>query len=296
MSKEKIVVIGSVNMDYTVYVNDFPKEGETITGISRSKTAGGKGLNQAIAAKRAGADVTFIGAIGSDEDGMLLQKVIHEEGLEDHLEKMVGSMTGNATILVNKKGQNQIIILAGANGGMTQDVALRHPYLVDEASFVMLQNEIPASANETLLRYCARNHKKTLQNPAPFRKIPADCLPLIWCLTPNETELKGLTGLEDAEEGARQLLHQGVHSVLVTLGSKGSLYLDAKEKIFCPAFPVQAVDTVAAGDTYLGYLTASLAEGMKMQDAMRFASKAASLAVSRKGAIPSIPARDEVFL
>lgn len=292
---KKILVIGSINVDYTLYLPHFPLEGETLQGYERKRAVGGKGANQAVAAKRAGADVAFLCAIGPDDDGDYLFSALQKEGLSNSGQVLQETETGNATIFVDGRGQNEIVIIAGANGKLDSAILEQKIEFIESSDLFVLQNEIPEKSNEIVIEQAYQRGKIVLYNPAPFRPIPESLYPKITYLTPNETELFHLTGTKDERKGAEVLLNKGVASVLVTLGSRGSYYRDRKGEFFCPATPVTVIDSVGAGDTFMGYFSAMIAEGEDVSSAMRIASKAASISVTRKGALPSIPYREEVL-
>ena len=291
---KRVLVVGSVNMDYTVYTESFPLPGETIFGLSRFVQPGGKGENQAIAiAKSKKVICDFIGAVGNDSDGKAIQEVLKENGVNAHLKVIDGAETGNATIVVNGESENEIIIIAGANGLLRpEDIDVN---LIKECDYVVLQNEISEKTNEFLMKKAKELGKIVVYNPAPYRKFDESLFGCIDYFTPNRIEFKNFTGTDDLRKGADILLAKGVKNVLVTLGTDGSVLFNKTEEFKVPACKVKAVDTVAAGDTYVGYLVASLASGYTIKEAMTYASKASSITVSRKGSVVSIPKGDEVY-
>ena len=291
---KKVLVVGSVNMDYTVYTDSFPLPGETIFGSSRFIQPGGKGENQAVAIAKSNKVVCdFIGAIGNDSDGKAIQEVLKTNGVNAHLKIIDGAETGNATIVVNKESENEIIIIAGANGLLrAEDIDLK---LIEQADFVVLQNEIPEKTNEFIMKKAKEFGKIVVYNPAPYRKFNEELFGSIDYFTPNRIEFKNFTGTNNLKEGVNKLLLQGVKNVIVTLGTDGSVLFNKTEEIKVPACKVKAIDTVAAGDTYIGYFVASLAAGFSTKEAMEYASKASSITVSRKGSVVSIPKGDEVY-
>ncbi len=291
MNKE-ILVVGSINVDTTIYLDRFPKEGETINASYKSVAAGGKGSNQAFAAKRSGANVHFLTALGKDQEGDFLLPILQKEGLDQNV-IFCDLPTGNATILVNQAGQNEIMIMEGANGFISPVVIEEKRELFEKAQFIVLQNEISMATNEYILKRYG-DSKTILYNPAPAKKISQEALRKAAYLIPNETELALLTGTSNIEEGARYLLSLGVKNVLVTVGSQGSYLFNSKGQHHCAPHLVKAIDTVAAGDTYLGYFVGSLAQGLSSEKAMETASKASAIAVTKKGALPSIPTKEEV--
>ena len=291
---KRVLVVGSVNMDYTVYTDSFPLPGETIFGSSRFVQPGGKGENQAIAIAKSNKVVCdFIGAIGNDADGKTIQEVLKTNGVNAHLKVNDGAETGNATIVVNKESENEIIIIAGANGLLKlEDIDLK---LIEQADFVVLQNEIPEKTNEFIMKKAKEFGKIVVYNPAPYRKFNEELFGCIDYFTPNRIEFKNFTGTDNLKEGTNKLLSLGVKNVIVTLGTNGSVLYNKTNEIRVPACKVKAVDTVAAGDTYVGYFIASLASGYNVKESMEFASKASSITVSRKGSVISIPKGDEVY-
>lgn len=294
----RIVIIGSINMDLVNHVQDFPKPGETIHGRGVEYLPGGKGANQAVAASLAGGDVTMIGAVGQDSFAEPLLDSLRERGVETGGVVRKPGTSGLAFITVSDAGENQIILSEGSNGQLRpEDVPAAK---MADADAVILQNEIPWETNLHAMQVCRSLRAKVVYNPAPVRPIPAEAYPLIDLLVVNETEAAGLSGIEvesreDAERAGQELLSRGARSVLVTLGSKGSLYLGEKgEAVFTPSFQVQAVDTTAAGDTFIGALAAAEAQGLATADALRFATAASAIAVTREGAQASIPTRTEI--
>ncbi len=291
---KKVLVVGSVNMDYTVYTENFPLPGETIYGSSRFIQPGGKGENQAIAiAKSKKVICDFVGAIGDDQDGKQIQDVLKSNGVNAHLKVIKGAETGNATIVVNKSSENEIIIVAGANGLLKpEDIDVE---LIKDADYVVLQNEISEACNEFVMKKAKELGKIVVYNPAPYRKLKDELFSCIDYFVPNMIEFKNACGEEDIQKGAYKLLEKGVKNVLVTMGTKGSMLLEQNYQVSVQACKVKAVDTVAAGDTYVGYFVASLAAGYDDKEAMKIASKASSITVSRKGSVVSIPIGDEVY-
>ena len=291
---KRVLVVGSVNMDYTVYTDNFPLPGETIYGSSRFIQPGGKGENQAIAVAKSNKVICdFIGAIGDDQDGKAIEEVLRSNKVNANLKVIRGAETGNATIVVNSSSENQIIIIAGANGLLKpEDIDLD---LIKQADFVILQNEISEECNEFVMKKAKEFGKVLVYNPAPYRPLKENLFQYIDFYVPNKIEFKNASGSDDLKEGAKKLLNKGVKNVLITLGTDGSLLLNEKEEIKVPACKVKAIDTVAAGDTYVGYFVSSLTAGFNKKEAMEFASKASSITVSRKGSVISIPLGEEVY-
>ncbi|WP_027092196.1 ribokinase [Cohnella thermotolerans] len=294
----RIVVAGSMNMDLVNYVEKFPQPGETIHGRGVEFLPGGKGANQAVAASLAGGDVVMIGAVGEDAFSEPLLDSLRRNGVAvDGVVRKPGT-SGLAFITVSDAGENEIILSEGSNGRLRpEDVPAGK---LADAAAVVLQNEIPWETNLHVLEACKSGRAKVVYNPAPVRLIPPEAYRLIDLLVVNETEAEGLSGIEvagreEAERAARELIGRSAGSVLVTLGAKGSLYVDSEgETVFTPSFAVKAVDTTAAGDTFIGAFVAARARGLKTRDALRFATAASAIAVTRKGAQASIPTREEI--
>ena len=295
----KVLVIGSLNMDLVARCERLPREGETLFGTDFFTAFGGKGGNQAVAAARIGAHVTMAGCVGHDQFGTDMIAALTAAGVQTDLVDTVDRPTGTALITVDAAGANTIVVISGAN--MACDVALVDRALAGaaEPGLLLLQQEIPSEINAHAIRAAKAAGWFTVLNPAPARALPPDLLPLIDIFAPNETEAAALTGLSitgraDALAAAGELLARGARAVLVTLGRDGAVYRDASRVLHCPALPVQAVDTTAAGDAYLGALAAVLAEGQSLEQSLGFAAAAAGLAVTRLGAQPSLGTRTEV--
>jgi ribokinase len=294
-----VLVVGSLNMDLVVRCQRLPREGETLFGTDFFTAFGGKGGNQAVAAARIGAHVTMAGCVGHDQFGTDMIVALTAAGVRTDLVDTVDRRTGTALITVDAAGANTIVVISGAN--MACDVALVDRALAGAAApgLLLVQQEIPPETNTHAIRAAKAAGWFIVLNPAPARALPQDLLPLIDIIAPNETEAAALTGRSigsqaDALAAAGDLLQQGAAAVLVTLGRDGALYRDASRALHCPALPVQAVDTTAAGDAYLGALAAALAEGQSLEQGLGFAAAAAGLAVTRLGAQPSLGTRAEV--
>ena len=289
----KILVVGSLNMDYTIYCSSFPKNGETISGISRFIQPGGKGANQAAAAaKSLKVDVDFIAGRGDDNDGETIEKILKEVNINTHIVVKDNVPTGNATIVVDNSAENKIIIIGGANMALKpQDINID---LIADTDIVILQNEIPNEVNEFVIKKAKEYDKTVLYNPAPCREINNNILQFVDYLIVNRVELKHYSKQEDLDAGIEKMRELGVKNLLVTLGSEGSILINEKERISVKAEKAKAVDTVAAGDTYVGYFAAAIANNYKLKEAMEIASKASAITVSRKGSIVSIPTGKEV--
>lgn len=296
----QIVVIGSINMDIVNHVTSFPEPGETITGLGTEYSPGGKGANQAVAASLAGGEVMMIGAVGDDPFGEVLKASLVNYGV--NIEQVVGKSgsSGLAFITVNDEGQNHIVLSGGANALVSADDVLASLVKLTDIKVMLFQNEIPWITTAFAMRWAHTHGIKVYYNPAPAMKIPQDTLSSIDTLILNEMETQFITGMivsnvAEAEKAADALIGLGVRAVIVTLGEKGSLYKDNNEKlVIAPAFKVEPLDTTAAGDTFIGAFTVAQVEGEDIESSLRFASAAAALSVSIKGAQVSIPLRQDI--
>jgi ribokinase len=297
-----VCVIGSSNLDFTVSVPRLPGVGETVSGGTLSTSPGGKGANQAVAARRLGADVVFVTLLGMDPMGERLATALAAAGLPPGpIGRTSDVATGVALIAVDPDGRNQISVAPGANHRLTPERASAHADLLKSADVVLLQLETPIETVRWALAEARRLGKRTVLNPAPARvlPLPADLLPLVDYLTPNEVEAGLLTGREvrsaaDAEAAGRALVAQGVSTVVVTLGEAGAVAVSGTGAIRVPGFPVEAIDTVGAGDAFSGALAASLAAGVPLEHALVIASATAGLTCTRRGAVDAMPTGEEV--
>jgi ribokinase len=297
-----VAVVGSLNMDLVARAPRLPHPGETLAGRTFAQVAGGKGGNQAVAAARLGAQVSMLGCVGADGNGTQLRAGLEAEGIDCAALETGKAATGVALIIVDDASQNAIVIVAGSNGEVTSETIARHEAVLAAAEVVICQLETPPDAVRAALAAARRLGKTVILNPAPATgPLPADWLPLIDYLIPNELEAAALTGLpvntpEDAVKAAAVLHAAGARNVLVTLGARGvHATLDgAAGAILYEAPKVKAVDTTAAGDTFIGGFAAQLAQGASVETAIRFAQRAAALSVTRAGAQPSIPTRAEL--
>ncbi|MCT9080976.1 ribokinase [Streptomyces fulvoviolaceus] len=288
-----IAVLGSTNMDLVTYVEKAPQRGETVTGREFRTIPGGKGANQAVAAARAGAMVSMIGAVGNDSFGTRMRSTLEHSGVTtDHLRTTEGP-SGTAHIVVDDEGGNAIVVIPGANGTVDHLVP-GDEGLIASADALLLQLEIPLTAvlagAET-----ARGHGiRTILTPAPAQPLPPELLAATDLLVPNEHEATALTGRTDPLAAATALLDQ-VPEVVVTLGAAGSLYAArGSEPFTVPAPQVTAVDSTGAGDTFVGTLAVAIGEGRPMREALTWAAAAAALSVQRAGASASMPYRSEI--
>lgn len=296
---QKLLVIGSVNMDVVSNVKQFPLPGETLHSSGTKFVPGGKGANQAVAAARAGAVCTMVGAVGLDPFGDTLVDSLAEKGVQAESVLRKEGTSGIALITVNEEGENNIILSAGANGKVSEeDIASTVQW--DGAYAVLLQNEIPWETTVAAIRSANGQGVRVFLNPAPARELADDLFPLIDTLIVNETEAAVVTGVKvidfvSAEAAAERALAKGAASVIVTLGEQGCFYAGAAGvRAAVPAFRVKPVDTTAAGDTFIGAYAAACTDGLATEEALRFAAAAAALAVTRPGAQSSIPDKAEI--
>lgn len=292
VSKMNILSFGSLNLDYVYQVDHFVGPGETLSAVSQTVNPGGKGLNQSIALARAGAAVWHAGCLGAGGD--MLKALLEENGVRTEHLLPVGALQGNAVIQVAPSGENCILLFGGSNQCVTSDQIDRTLEAFGEGDYLVLQNEIN-NLPELVEKAHARGMRIFL-NPSPYnQKIEAIDLKQIDWLLVNEVEACQLSGSEKPEK-AWEILHARYPelSLLMTLGGAGSAAYQEDQVHRQGAFPVRAVDTTAAGDTFTGYFIAALAEGKPLPECMRRASMAAAISVTRPGAAPSIPAAEEV--
>ncbi|GLX01583.1 ribokinase [Microtetraspora sp. NBRC 16547] len=288
-----ISVFGSANMDLVAYVPSAPKLGETVTGRAFRTVPGGKGANQAVAAARAGAKVAFIGAVGDDAFGPALRGALFESGVDTSRLRVVPGASGIAHIVVEDSGGNSIIVVPGANGTVT-GCAAEDIELIARSRALLLQLELPLDAVVEGARAARAAGVPVVLTPAPVVELPDELLDAVDLIVPNEHEAAAITGAADPDDALKALLDR-VPEAVITLGSKGALYGSrAGARLLVPAVPVEAVDTTAAGDTFVGALAVARSEGRSPADALRFASTAAALSVQREGASTSMPSRAEI--
>ena len=300
-SAQRVLVVGSANVDFTVAASRLPGVGETVSGGTLLVNHGGKGANQAVAARRLGAEVRFVACVGDDASGRDIRAALQAEGVGvDGVMVTREAATGTALIVVDGQGRNQIVVAPGANWRLSAEHVRSRAEDFAWAQVVLCQLETPLDTLDVALGEARRRGLVTVLNPAPVRDgISADVWRRVDYLTPNEGEAARLSGVpvEDvrsAGAAARVLRERGVGTVIVTLGVQGSIACTAGGDVRTEAFPVKAVDTTAAGDSFNGALGTALAAGDALPDALRFASAAAALACTRRGAQPSLPIRAEV--
>jgi ribokinase len=294
-----ILVIGSLNMDLVVRCAALPQAGETVVGDDFFTAPGGKGANQAVAAARLGARVAMAGCVGRDAFGQSLIAGLRAAGVDAEDVTAVDGATGTALITVDAAGRNTIVVVPGANAGCDGALVDRALARAGGPGILLLQNEIPPEANARAIRAARQAGWFVILDPAPARAVPAELMPLIDVVTPNATEAAAVTGRAvdnrgDALAAARALRAMGARAAVVTLGGDGSMLCDGTGAWHCPALPVAAVDTTAAGDAFVGALAVALAEGGALTQGLGFAAAAAALAVTKLGAQPSLASRAEL--
>ena len=299
--KPHIIVIGSANTDLVIRVPKLPSPGETIRGRQFQIVAGGKGANQAVAAARAGARVTFVANIGQDSFGDAALRGLRREGINTcYVLRSKSSASGVALILVDARGENLIAVARGSNDELLPrhvDAALP---AIRAARCVVVQLEIPLTTVRRAVELAVRHGVPVLLNPAPAQPVPVSLLRQVTFLTPNESELAALAGLptkreSEVEAAARRLHALGVKQVLATCGALGVCWSSAAGTRWFPARKVKAVDTVGAGDCFSGTFAATVADGKSIEQATRFAIAAAAICVTRPGAQSSMPTRREIL-
>jgi len=295
-----IVVLGGINIDLVTIAPRFPEPGETVVGSRFLTYPGGKGANQAVATARMGAQVRMIGRVGGDAFGGQLLDSLRGNGVDvSGVAIDPGSASGIAVINIDASAQNRIVQILGANHTCGEAEAQRTRSALADASVLMLQLEVPVEVSLAAAREAASMKKAIILDPGPARPLPTEFYSYCSYITPNETEAEALVGfpvvgVSSARRAAKELLDRGVGCAIIKMGSQGAYYATREASKYLPAFPVEAVDTVAAGDAFNGALAMALAEGRGLGEAMRWAMAAGALAVTRVGAQDSMPHRRDV--
>jgi ribokinase len=296
----RIIVIGSSNTDMVIKTNKLPVPGETILGGTFLLNPGGKGANQAVAAARLGGKVTFITKRGNDLFGNQTLGLLMREGIDtQYIIKDNDLPSGVALITVDSSGENSIVVAPGANGNLLSEDIPQALFMSGNFGLLLLQLEIPISTVEFCAVNAHEHNIKVVLNPAPACHLPENLLAHTWLLTPNETEAEALTGMKitdllSADEAAAKLQQMGVKNVIITLGETGAYIKSEEFTGLVPGIKVIPVDTTAAGDVFNGALAVAISEGKDLKEAVAFANKAASIAVTRMGAQASAPYRNEI--
>jgi ribokinase len=301
----KIIVFGSINMDLVTKTPRLPIAGETLPGYEFFTAAGGKGANQAVAAARLGVSTHMVGRLGDDDFGRQLLSGLKAAGVHtDGILVDAAASSGVAVITVDDAGENHIIIVAGVNGRVNQQDVERLTHLLPGAAALLLQFEIPLPVVLSAAQVAHQAGIPVILDPAPAKtNIPPELYPLVDIITPNEIEASQLVGFpvngqDSAAKAAAELLQRGVNTVIVKLGDQGVFCATAKETFFVPAFSVQAVDTVAAGDAFNGGLAVALAQGYPLPEAVVWGAAAGAICATKSGAQPALPDREtfEAFM
>ena len=296
---KNICVIGSLNMDLVVKVDTMPKGGQTLIGSNFKEVPGGKGANQAVAMARLGGNVSMIGKVGNDGFGQTLLNALKTDNVNTDYIGIEEGPTGVALITVDKNAENSIVVAPGANFKVAVEDIDNNIEAINNSDIVVVQLETPLETIKYGLKKAKEAGKYTILNPAPAVVLEDEIIKNVDLLTPNETELEILSGVEintedDIKRAAQIMIDKGVKELIVTLGSKGSLYINKERSMFKSAYKVQAVDTTAAGDSYTGALSVAFANGKNIEEAMDFASKVGALSVMKEGAQSSLPTLKDV--
>ena len=273
-----VVVVGSANLDLVAEVDRLPREGQTLLATGHAEYPGGKGLNQAVACARMGARTAFIGCVGDDDAGRLLAGVLRSEGVDTSGLSVVPEPTGRAFITVDASGENAIVVVPGANGA----VGRSHDIVIPQCGIVLTQLEIPVSTVEKVLLQARKAGIRTVLNPAPAASLSAGLVASCDIVVPNECELEVLGGGDS-------LLGYGAGSIVLTLGAHGAQVITEGDSVDIAPYKVEAVDTVGAGDAFIGAMCAELSRGASLEDACKVAAVAGALATTVRGAVPSLP-------
>ena len=293
-----VLVIGSSNTDLVIHASKLPSPGETVLEGTFFTAGGGKGANQAVAAARAGAQVTFIARTGCDDFGAQALSAFQREGIDTRwIVSDPHLPSGIAFILVDKRGENSIVVASGANAALSPDQIQDQIY--ENADICLLQLEIPLETVVHAASLATKNETRVVLNPAPAADLPAEIWPHLFLITPNQTETEHLTGIspngpKNIAKAADKLLEKGAQNAIITLGSQGAFFAMPDQALHIPAFKATPIDTTGAGDAFNGALSCALSEKQSLENAIRFACAAGALTVGKAGAQPAIPTREQI--
>ena len=297
-----ILAIGSINMDLVIRTPHYPQPGETVMGGSFQTFPGGKGANQSVAAARLGANVVLIGRVGKDGFGDALLQTIKNDGVDiRYIQRDAIMPTGVAFILVdNQDGQNVIVLAEGANGNISTEDVFKHQEVFEDAKVLMMNFECPLPALEKAIHLAKQKNIPVVLNPAPYHPFPAAMLAQIDYLITNQIEISQLLGANQMIEDIQQIVeavreHKQLNNVIITLGEKGALVIEKGNSTHIEAYKVTPVDTVAAGDAFIGAFSVAIAEGKPSITAACWGNAAGALAVTKRGAQPSLPTRADLL-
>ena len=300
----KVCILGSINMDMVVSVDKMPLIGETIFSDNFKLAHGGKGANQAVASQRLGADVYMISKVGKDAYGLEIVNSLEKENINiSGIFKDDVNPTGTAIITVNGEGNNSIIVVAGANMTLNLEEINKCKEVIASSGIIVAQFETPIEVTIEAFKFARENGVITILNPAPAKEVPKELLKYTDIIVPNETEATTLTGvsvsdLESAKQAANVFLNSNVKYVIITLGDKGAAVISKEDGILIPAYKVNAVDSTAAGDSFIGAISTKLTKSNlninSLVEAVRFGNKVSAISVQREGAQPSIPFLKEI--
>jgi ribokinase len=293
-----IAVVGSVNMDLVVRTARFPAAGETLIGDGFATIAGGKGANQAVAAQRLGGRVGLVACVGDDEFGAIMRQGLADEGIDvTHVDVRTGEVSGVALITVDTAGENTIIVVPGANGTLSAEDVETAREAIAGARVLLLQLEVPLPTVGAAARLAHEAGASVILNAAPAAAVPDTLLSLAEYVVVNESEIFVLAGegITDRQAAVHALQARGARTIVLTLGSAGAVLFAADGRVTTEvAFSVEVVDTTAAGDAFVGAFAVALAEGLTADEALRRGNAAGALSVTREGAQPSLPRREDV--
>jgi ribokinase len=295
----RVVVVGSLNLDLVVGLQRMPDRGESVLGDRLEQHAGGKGLNPAVAVARLGVPVSLVGALGSDAAAEFLRGVARDEGIDDRAVAALDGTSGTALIEVDAAGDNRIVVVPGTNAAVGDDQVRASLAALDDVAVVLTQFEVPVEAAVAAMAAGRAMGARTVLNTAPVRDFPDELLSLVDVVISNEHEAALLAGTdtsttEGATAAARELVRRGAACAVVTRGAEGAVWATADAAGACPAFRIVPVDTVGAGDAFCGGMSAALAEGRGIEEALRWGSACGALAATAAGAVPSLPRRATV--